>query len=72
MTQETKDTLKTVAIILAAGAAVTGLVYLLKDNEDVNDFLSNAKDKASGVWDDAKGVFDDAVGKAESKFSKNV
>ncbi|MGN6399650.1 MAG: hypothetical protein ACTHMD_04295 [Flavisolibacter sp.] len=62
--------MKTALTILIAGAAVAGIVYLLKDNEDVKDALAGAKDKASGTWDKLKGSFYDAKAAAENRVSE--
>ena len=62
--------MKTALTILIAGAAVAGIVYLLKDNEDVKDALAGTKDKASGTWDKLKGSFYDAKAAAENRMSE--
>ena len=61
--------MKTALTILIAGAAVAGLVYLLKDNEDVRDVLDKAKDKASGTWDKVKGNIYKGKGEAVNKMA---
>lgn len=62
--------MKTALTILITGAAVAGLVYLLKDNEEVNRMLGKAKDRASGSIDKLKGAFYDAKGEATNKMSE--
>jgi len=65
-----KQKMKTALTILVAGAAVAGLVYLLKDNEDVKGILGKARTRASGTIDKLKGSFYDAKGEANNKLSE--
>jgi lipopolysaccharide export system protein LptC len=62
--------MKTFLTILVTGAAVAGLVYLLKDNDDVQDVLDKAKDKASGTLDKVKGAFYNAKGETTNQLSE--
>jgi hypothetical protein len=61
--------MKTFLNVLLASAAVAGLVYLLKDNDDVKDVLDKAKGQASGTLDKVKGAFFSAKGEATSQLS---
>jgi hypothetical protein len=61
--------MKTFLSVLVAGAAVAGLVYLLKDNDNVKDVLDKAKGTASGTLDKVKGAFLDARGDAKTQLS---
>lgn len=53
--------MRTTLILFGAGAAVAGLMYYLKDNEDVQDLLDKAKDTASGTIDSLKETFTTAA-----------
>ena len=61
--------MKTFISLLAVGAAVAGIVYLLKDNEEVKTTLDRAKEKASGVLDKVKGSIYDAKGEAKTQLA---
>lgn len=61
--------MKTLVTILATGAAVAGVLYLLRDNEQVKDTLERAKEKASGSWDKVKGSFYQAQGETKSQLA---
>jgi hypothetical protein len=58
----------TALTLLIVGAAVAGIVYYLKDNEDVQDFIGKAKDKAS----DALGSLKDNYGGITKKASSTI
>lgn len=62
--------MKTLLNVLVAGAAVAGIVYLLKDNDDVKDLLDRAKGKTSGTLDKVKGAFYNAKGEATNQLSE--
>jgi hypothetical protein len=61
--------MKTFLNVVIVGAAVAGLVYLLKDNDDVKDLLDRATGKASGTLDKVKGAFYNARGEATNQLS---
>ncbi|MER3463557.1 MAG: hypothetical protein C4329_03180 [Chitinophagaceae bacterium] len=58
--------MKTALTLLIVGAAVAGLVYYLKDNEDVQGFIGKAKDKASDTLDSLKDNYNSIAKKATS------
>ena len=49
--------MRTTLILLGVGAAIAGLVYCLRDNEEVKNFIETAKDSASGAADSMKETF---------------
>ena len=61
--------MKTLINLLAIGAAVAGIAYLLRDNEGVKDTLDNGKEKASGVLDKVKGTLYKAKGEARTQLA---
>jgi hypothetical protein len=58
--------MKTALTLLVVGAAAAGIYYLLKDNEDVKDFLGTAKDKASDALDSVVKNYNGIAKKASS------
>ena len=72
MTQDNRDLLKNIATVLAVGAAIAGVAYLLKDNEKVQDVWAKAKDKATDGLDKVKEGWGDLAETARSKFSHNA
>lgn len=61
--------MKTALTLLVVGAAVAGLVYYLKDNEDVKDFVGKAKDKASDALGSLKDNYNGMAKKATSTIN---
>ena len=61
--------MKTALTLLVVGAAVAGLVYYLKDNEDVQDFIGKAKDKASDALDTLKDNYGSVAKKASATIN---
>lgn len=61
--------MKTALTLLVVGAAVAGLVYYLKDNEQVQDFIGKAKDKASDTLDTLKDNYNGVAKKATSAIN---
>jgi hypothetical protein len=61
--------MKTFINILAVGAAVAGIIYLLRDNDQVKDTFDRVKEKASGALDKVKGNFYDAKGEARTQLA---
>ncbi len=61
--------MKTVINILAVSAAVAGIVYLLRDNDQVKSTLDRAKEKASGALDKVKGTLYNAKGEARTQLA---
>ena len=61
--------MKTALTLLIVGAAVAGIVYYLKDNEDVQDLLGKAKDKASDALGSLKENYNGVAKKAASTIN---
>jgi len=58
--------MKTLLSLVAVGAAVATVMYLLKDNERVQDTLDTAKQKAAGALDKVKGSIYEEKGETSS------
>ena len=61
--------MKTVINVLALGAAVAGIAYLLRDNDSVKSTLDRAKERASGALDKVKGTLISARGEAKTELA---
>lgn len=72
MTRQAKQNLKTAAILLGSAAVIAGLIYYFKDNEDVKEFLADAKEKGADAWDKTKEYLDDTVKKARKTAEEYV
>jgi len=55
--------------LLVLGAAVAGIVYLVRENEDAKGLLDKAKEKASGALDKVKGTLYEARGEAKNQLA---
>lgn len=69
MTQDNRNLLKNIATVLAVGAAIAGVVYLLKDNEQVQEAWAKAKNKATDGLDKVREGWGDLAETARSRFS---
>lgn len=72
MTAQAKKNLKTAAIVLGSAAVVAGLIYYFKDNEEVQDFLAEAKAKGADAWGKSKEYFEDTVKEARKTAEEYV
>jgi lipopolysaccharide export system protein LptC len=61
--------MKTVINVLALGAAVAGIAYLLRENDSVKSTLDRAKERASGAFDKVKGTLISARGDAKTELA---
>jgi hypothetical protein len=72
MTQNNKQTLKTVASVLALGAVVAGIAYYFKDNEKVQQALGSAKTKAQEGFGSVKESITQLADTAQKKWARTV
>ncbi|WP_132054921.1 hypothetical protein [Pseudocnuella soli] len=69
MNRNSKKTWRTVASVVALGAAVVGIAYYFKDNEKVQQALGSAKTKAQQGYGSVKDTIGQLADAAQKKLA---